>query len=154
MKTCRSVEILSRVLPFKSWKGGILERHAGRCPSCLAGYADRNEVRPFVIEPNAISPSERAWMGVEAGIRHVPPKPIRSASLAKRLWKPVVGLAAVSGALWLIVVASRPPQPDSAATGRPKIEDFRIDSVEAMGRPAQALIYQPRDSGITLIWVQ
>ena len=65
-----------------------------------------------------------------------------------------MGLAALAAALVLIFVVTRPPRPADDARSMVSLEDFRLDSVEAWGRPAQALIYQAGDPLTTIIWVR
>jgi len=154
MRTCRSVELFARLLPIRAWKGDILERHIERCPVCRAKLAVRAEARSFVIEPESVSLSDLAWPAMEAAIRQAPPEPVRRRVPAKIFWRLTAGVAATASVVFLVVLVSPPTRPKSPILPRASIEEFRLDSVEAMGRPARALIFQPRDSGITLIWVE
>jgi hypothetical protein len=154
MRTCRAVDILSRILPFRAWKGDILERHMDRCPACQTKLAGSEEARAYVIRPETSEPSDSIWPAVEARIRAKSPTPVRRAPSFGRLWKRTAGLAAVAGVLVLIFFVSRPPRPAGTALPDSPADDFRLDSVEAWGRPAQALVYQARDSRITIIWVR
>jgi hypothetical protein len=154
MRICRAVKVLSRVLPLRAWKGDILQHHIDRCPACQADLAGREEARDYVHQPEELHPSDSIWPAVEARIRTIPQAPGRRAYPIGKLWKPITGIAAVAGALLLIFIVSKPPRPADNPRPITPIEDFRLDSVEAWGKPAQALIYQARDSQITIIWVR
>jgi hypothetical protein len=154
MRTCRPVETLSRILPIRAWKGDILQHHIDRCAACRANLVGREEARDYVPQPDESCPSDSIWPAVEARIRTIPHAHGRRANLLGRIWKPITGIAAVAGVLVLLFVVSRPPRPAGTALPAAPVEDFRLDSVEALGKPAQALIYQARDSQITIIWVR
>jgi hypothetical protein len=154
MRACRVVEFMSRFLPARAWKGNLLERHVGRCPSCQARLALRDEARAYVIGSAPDGSSGSFWPAVEAGIRETAPSMESRPRTILRLWKPSVALLAMAGALVLIRLASRQPKPVGTASPGTSIEGFRLDSVEIQGRPAQALVFQPRDSRITFIWVR
>lgn len=155
MRNCRIVKALSRVLPLRAWKGDILQHHVDRCSACQAKLAGREEARNFVHQPVEPCPSDSIWPAVEIRIRTIPPQaPGRRAYPIGRLGKHITGIAAVAGVLLLIFIVSKPPRPADNPRPITPIEDFRLDSVEAWGKPAQALIYQTRDSQITIIWVR
>jgi hypothetical protein len=154
MKTCRAVEVLARLVPIRAWKGDILQHHLDRCPACQAHLAGREEARDYVPRSDEACSPDPIWPAVETRIRMKPQARGRRVDLLGRLWKPITGITAVAVALLLIFIESRPPRPAGTALPAVPIEDFRLDSVEAWGKPAQALIYQARDSQITIIWVR
>jgi len=154
MRICRAVKVLSRVLPLRAWKGDILQHHSDRCPACQATLAGREEARDYVHQPDEPCPWDSIWPAVEARIRTIPQTPGRRAYPIGKLWKPVTGITVVAGVLFLIFIVSKPPRPADNPRPITHIEDFRLDSVEAWGKPAQALIYQAKDSQITIIWVR
>jgi hypothetical protein len=152
MRTCRAVEILFRILPVRAWKGNVLERHQARCAACRGKLASREEAGAYVIPPEAPAGPDRIWPAVEAGLRTHSEPAGRSPVASSALWK-AAGIGAAAGIMVLILLISRPPRPAPAAFTDAAAEDFRLDSAEAWGRPAQALIYQARDSRVTIIWV-
>jgi hypothetical protein len=154
MRTCRIVEILCRILPLKAWRGDTLGRHLGRCPACRSNLALREEAEAYVILPEATDRPDPIWPAVEARIKTTPAAPGRPSVPLSALWKPAVAIGVVAGLMILIFLVSRPPRPASTALPNARIEDFRLDSVEAWGKPTQALVYQARDSQITIIWVR
>ena len=154
MKTCRAVEILARIVPIRAWKGDILQHHIDRCSACQADLAVREEARDYVQQPDQFCPVDSIWPAVEVRIRTKPQAPGRRSNAIGKLWKPITGITALAGILLLIFIESRPPRPAGTALRAAPIEDFRLDSVEAWGKPAQALVYQARDSQITIIWVR
>jgi len=154
VKTCRVVKILFRILPVRAWKGNALERHINRCQSCRASLALREEARDYVQKPDELIASDSIWPAVEASIKTDPQALGRRAYPFARLLKPIIGIAALAGVLLLIFVQSKPPRPTDNSRPVTLTEDFRLDSVEAWGKPAQALVYQARDSQIMVIWVK
>jgi len=154
MRSCRAVEALSRILPLRAWKGDVLQHHIDRCAVCQANLAGREEAKDYVHQPDEPCPSDSIWPAVEARIRTIPQAPGRRTNQIRKLWKPITGISAVASVLLLISILSRPPRTADVFLPTATVEDFRLDSVEAWGRPAQALIYQARDSQITIIWVR
>ncbi len=154
MRACGIVEVLGRFLPFKAWRGNVLERHAGRCPACRSKLALRDEAVAFVVAPEPFARPDMIWPAVEARIRTMRPVRNRYPDRPRRLWKPITAISALAGALLLILVVAKPPRPADSPRPVPRLEDFRIDSVEAWGRPAQALIFQAGDPRTTFIWVR
>lgn len=154
MKICRAFKVISGMLPVRAWRGTILGRHIDRCPSCQASLANPEEAQDFLPRPEGFSGQDSVWPAVEARIRAMSEAPVRSAYPSGRRWKPLMGLAVLAAALVLIFVVTRPPRPADDARSMVSLEDFRLDSVEAWGRPAQALIYQAGDPLTTIIWVR
>lgn len=156
MRTCGIVETFCRILPFKIWRGNVLERHLARCPVCRSRLAPREEAALYVVSPEGAAYPEAIWPAVEARIMPRPGTPVcgsRVHSLS-RLWKPITAISTLAGAILLIVVMTQPPRREMGPRPLPVIEDFRLDSVEAWGRPAQALVYQAGEPRITIIWVR
>ena len=154
MRACGIVETLCRILPFKAWRGNVLERHIGQCPVCRSRLALREEAGAYVVAPEPSDRPDLIWPAVEARIRTM--RPVRSCqpNRLRRLWKPIMAISALAGAILLIFVVTKPPRRETGPRPMPVIEDFRLDSVEAWGRPAQALVYQAGEPRITIIWVR
>ena len=154
MKNCRAAKVISGMLPVRAWKGTILGRHIEQCPSCQASLAGYEEAQSYVPRPEGSGGQDPVWPAVEARIRTMSEAPVRSAYRSGRRWKPLMGLAALAAALVLIFVVTRPTRPADEARSIVSLEDFRLDSVEAWGRPARALVYQAGDPRTTIIWVR
>jgi hypothetical protein len=132
-----------------------MDRHIGRCADCQAKLAGREEAQACAVRTAPSDRPDPIWPAVEARIKTLPAAPKRPSFLLRTLWKPAVGIgAAAAGIMMLIFLVSRPPRPAATAVAVAEMEEFRLDSVEAWGRPAQALFYQARDSGTTIIWVR
>jgi hypothetical protein len=152
MRACRAVEFLSQVLPFRAWRGNIIQRHIDGCPICRAKLAGRDEAGEYVIQPEAVGPTDSIWPAVEAGIRMTSPAPERHFLPVGRLLRRAAGVAAAAGVLFLLFLVVRPPKPVGGRSPVVNVEEFRLDSIEVWGKPARALFYQPRDSQIMIIW--
>lgn len=152
MRACRAIELLSRVLPVRAWRGKIIQNHIDGCLTCRAKLAGQDDAREYVIRPEAIGPTDSIWPAVEAGIRKTSPAPGRHAFPAGALWRRAAGAAAVAAVLFLIFQVIKPSRPAGAPSPVVKVEEFRLDSIEVRGKPARALFYQPRDSQLTIIW--
>jgi hypothetical protein len=154
MRACGIVETLGRILPFKAWRGNLLERHIGRCPACGSRLAPREDAGAYVVSSGSSVRTDMIWPAVEARIRTMRPASGRRADRQRGLWKPITAISALAGALLLIFIVTKPPRPTEVPRSLAPLEDFRLDSVEAWGRPAQALVYQAGDPRTTIIWVR
>lgn len=154
MRACRSIEFLARILPVRAWKGNIIEHHVGRCASCQGKLDVRDDARRYVMEPGAITSSDKIWAAVEAGIREGPRGLRPRFSSVGRIWRIAACVAAAAPLVYLAILVSKPTGSSGPRPNEPMIEDFRLDSVEAWGKPVSAVIYQARDSQIRIIWVK
>jgi hypothetical protein len=93
------------------------------------------------------------WPVIEAGLAGSPEKGECGTTPRRLFWKLAAGTT-VLAALGLVVLITRSSRAVGVPSSGTVAEDFRLDSAEAMGRQAKVLIYQPRDSGITIIWMQ
>jgi hypothetical protein len=154
MRACRSIEFITHILPARAWKGNILEHHISRCASCRARLAIQDEARPYVVEPGAGPASDSIWAAVEAGIQEGYRGQRRRFLPEGRVWKIAACLAAAAPLVYLAILVSKPTRSIGPRPDAPMIEDFRLDSAEAWGKPVSAMIYQARDSHISIIWVK
>ncbi len=152
MRVCRTIEFLSHVLPIRTWRGNIIQRHIDACPSCQAKLAVRDEAKEYVIAPKAIGPFDSIWPAVEVEIRAVSKAPEQRILRVSRLWKQTAGVAAAAGVLFLLFLLMKSPKTNEIPPPGAHNEEFRLDSLEVRGKPAMALFYQARDSQITIIW--
>ena len=112
MRTCRAVEILSRILPIRAWKGDVLQHHIDRCSACRRTWPGAKKPGTMCSSPTKPAPSDSIWPAVEARIRTKPQAPRRRANLIGKLWKPITGITAVAGVLLLIFIdRDRPGRP-------------------------------------------
>jgi len=154
MRACRGIEFVSHLLPIRAWKGVILERHLSRCASCRAKLAIRDEARPYVIEPGAVTASDSIWAAVETGIQETSCGLRRRFLPVARVWKIAACVAAAAPLVYLAILVSKPTRSIGLRPTEAIVEDFRLDSAEAWGKPVSAVIYQARDSDISIIWVK
>src|SRR5512147_2035317 len=104
MRTCGIVEILCRILPFRAWRGNLLERHALRCPACRSRLAPREEAALYVAAQNGAAGPDTIWPAVEARIRTRPETPGRRRHpyWPRGLWRPITEISALAVAGLLI----------------------------------------------------
>ena len=154
MRACRGIEFVSRLLPIRAWKGIILERHMSRCASCRAKLAIQDEAKLYVIEPCAVTSTDSIWTAVKTGIQEAAGGPRRRFVLAAKVWKIAACVAAAAALVYLAILVAKPTRSISLRPNEAIVEDFRLDSAEAWGKPVSAMIYQARDSHISIIWVK
>jgi len=154
MIACRSIEFVAHILPGQAWKGNIIEHHVSRCASCRAKLDVQDEARRYVIKPDDITSSDKIWATVRAEIQEGSRRQMRRSLPAGGVWKIAACLAAAAPLVFFVILVTRPAR---SIVPRPKgsmIEDFRLDSVEAWGKPVSPVIYQARDSQIRIIWIK
>ncbi len=154
MRACRSIEFIARIVPVRAWKGNIIEHHNSRCASCRAKFDIQDEARRYVIKPEDITSSDKIWAAVETGIRAGSRRQRRRFLPEGRVWKIAACLAAAAPLAYLAILISKPTRSIVPRPKEPMIEDFRLDSAEAWGRPVSPVIYQARDSQIRIIWIK
>lgn len=154
MRACRSIEFIANILPVPAWKGNILEHHISRCASCRTKLDIQDKARRYVIAPDAITPTKAIWAAVEVGIQKEPRRLGRRFSRISSFWKIGACVAAAAPLVYLVILVSKPNRAIGPRPKEPTIEEFRLDSAEAWGKPVSAVIYQARDSQIRIIWVK
>jgi len=154
MRACRGIEFVLHLLPIRAWRGIILERHMSRCASCRAKLIIQDEARPFVIEPGAVAATDSIWAAVEAGIQEKSRGPRRRFVPAAKVWRIATCVAAAAPLVYLAILVLKPTRSIGLQPTEAIVEDFRLDSAEAWGKPVSAMIYQARDSQISIIWVK
>ena len=154
MRACRSIEFIAHMVPVRAWKGNIIERHINRCDFCKAKLDIRDQARRYVIEPGAITSSDKIWATVRAEIQEGSRRQRASFLPLGRAWKIAACLAAAAPLVYLAIQVFRSTRPIVPRPNRSITEDFRLDSVEAWGKPVSPVIYQARDSQICIIWVK
>ncbi|MDW7762066.1 MAG: hypothetical protein SCM96_15675 [Acidobacteriota bacterium] len=154
MNACRIVDCLSRMPLIRPWTGRIVERHLEKCRACAALFLGRDEAKSLLVDAARVGRLGR----IRIDAASVPPP---GASRRRRLmegrlsWFPALSGAAavlvlvVSGFLML----DRLPTP--AENGPPAADDgFRISYIKIGGEPANAFIFQPRESDMVIVWVE
>lgn len=153
MNGCRWSELLFRVLPVKAWRGRLLARHVDGCPACRQELATPEEAGRLAIRPESAGPGDSFWPAVQAAIERRRAKGRRSIPMTRRPWLYAAGISATAAAAVFVVLTLRNPKPGGSAFPAPAAQEFRLDSIELGSGPARAYLYQPRDSGLLMIWI-
>jgi len=154
MRHCKILNFLFEAVPVKPWQDFLLRRHMERCPVCGAHLAGREEARRVLAREEDFRGAANLWPGIKSGLADPAAAP-RSAGRPRMV---LVTSAAAASALLLAAVLSvwlfrgfraERPMPTPPAEDR-----FEMNYVRIGGQPADSYIYQPRDSGMTLIWAE
>ena len=142
-------------LPLKSWRGFLLRRHIERCPSCQARLTSREEARSLLVQEDGLTPRQRLWHEIEAGLETRPKIKEREAQLlGQKRWR----WAAVAVGLFIVGLTSfwlfKGYKQEKTMTGEEASERFRINYLKVENKPAQAYLYQPCESNMIIIWVE
>ena len=153
MLFCRLVEILVIAVPWRGFQDILVRRHVLKCPRCEGRLISRDVALQFLS-------GERDVEEDPVFVRTVKKRVSEGASLEEPRRPRVRSFgrwaASVAG-LMLILVSlfwfsrSRGDDPGRLETDRG--EKFRINYLNADGAPADALVIQPRDSDMVIIWV-
>lgn len=154
MNACRIVDFLSRMPLIRPWTGRIVERHLEKCRACAALLLSRDKAKSLLVDA--------AWAGrlepirIDAASASLPVASRRRRRMAGRLsWFPALSGAAAVLALVVsgFLMLDRLPTP--AENGPPAADDgFRISYIKIGGEPANAFIFQPRESDMVIVWAE
>lgn len=155
MFRCKMVNFFFGLLPLKIWRGFLVRRHIESCPSCQARLTSREEVRSLLVEKDGLTSAQQLWHGIEAGLETRPETKEREARLLGwKRWR----WAAVAAGLFIVGLTSfwlfKGYQQEITMSGGEASERFRINYLRVDNKPAQAYLYQPRESNMIIIWVE
>ncbi len=151
MASCRTVDVLYRVLPLRPVRDLLIRTHMERCERCQARLVSRSEAEALLVKPGEAGADGRLWLAIEgrAGQRVC----VREKRAAWFGWEWAAGAAALllvaAASFWLLRgVESGGVRPGDIrpATG------FEIEYVNVGGAPAQAFVYQPQGSDTVFVW--
>ena len=148
MRHLKGIQVLIRVLPFRSrWSAG-LRRHLEHCRKCQKSLADLDEARGATISREKIGQEMDFW---PVFLRKIESTGLLIKARPRLAWRwalGAVGLVAAAAVVGLLLF--RP------GTGNDPASDvkLRIQSVRMYDQPAQAYIFQTRDTNSTFVWVE
>jgi len=151
MASCRMVNVLYAVIPFRLVRDLLIRTHMERCKHCTARLISRRDAEALLVKPEDEGAVERLWQKIDQ--KAVQPVPVAERRPAGLGWEWAAGAATflmvVAASLWLLRgIQTQPVRVDSV---RPP-ERFEIDYINVGGAPAQAFIYQPRGSDMIIVW--
>ncbi len=149
MRHCKGIQVLIRILPFRSRWSARLRQHLERCRKCREDLADLEEARTATISREKMGQEMDFWPVFLRQIESTGPPLIKTRPrLAWRWALSAVGLVAAAAVVGLLLF--RP------GTGNDPDSDvkLRIQSVRMYDQPAQVYIFQTRDTNRTFVWVE
>jgi hypothetical protein len=155
MRLCRICEYLYEKSPFGFVRGLLIRGHMENCPVCRAGLASPEEVRSILAQARDFAGRAGIWAAIQSRLKTEKPEAgLAPAAAGSRLlrWASAVGMivAISAGAFWLF----RNSPVDNPRRESPSPEVFRLDDLRVGGEPARAIIYQPRNSDMVVVWAE
>lgn len=153
MFSCRLAELLVKVLPIRRARDMVLRRHMESCPRCAERLLSRAEARAWLISDGEVEDDPRFWPAVRERIRREEAALGTRLAVIRPVWQraaAVAGFLLLAGAgFWLYRELGRGiASPEREAQIR-----FRVNSLTVGGEPAGALVIQPPDTDLVIIWV-
>lgn len=153
MFSCQIIKFLFSFTPFKALKGYLVSHHLENCPSCQKELASREEARSFFIELNEVQESESLWPAVQGRIEAAKTKESVRQPFLRPGWRWAVAAASLIVAAMVGVLIYRTFIP-ARIQEHELSETFQINYLKIENEPAQAFIFQPKDSDLIIIWAE
>lgn len=155
MASCKMVEILYAVIPFRVFKGFLIRAHMEGCERCRARLASHEEARILFVGARDVGPVDDLWRRIEDRAIRETAVPVRASTdhPAGLRWATAAAMAivvAVTGFWLLDRIEKAGPGAGSASAD----DSFRIEYVNVGGAPAQTFVYQPLGSDTVFVWAQ
>ena len=154
MFLCRMVDLLYEGIPLGFWRTFLIRRHMEACPVCRAKLASREEAWSVLVQAKDVAEKARIWAGIRGRLQNETEEAAIPGGAHSLLWR------WASGAAMLIAVAAagfwlfRSGRSVDSRLERPAIESLLINDLRVGGEPARAIIYQPRDSDMVVVWAE
>jgi len=146
MFKCKMVEFFFYMFPLKIWQDFLIQCHIQKCPLCLKRLADEEEVRSLLLQENEVGDLWPAIKNRLIGVRK------KRHSFLWVKWKLAFGAVSlfvvVLAGVWLHNMSVQ------KKTILREANCFKIDYIKVWDKPAQAFIYQPKDSNMIFIWAE
>lgn len=153
MFRCRLAELLVKALPLRWARDLVLRHHMERCPRCAERLLSRAEARAWLVSGDEVEDDPRFWPAVRDKIGRDAAAVVSRTPIARPVWQraaAVAGLFLLAGAgFWLYRELGR-------GTVSPAVEAqvrFRVNSLTVGGEPAAAMVIQPPEADLVIVWV-
>jgi len=153
MFRCRLAEFLVNVLPFPWARDLVLRRHMECCPRCAERLLSRAEARAWLVADDDVEDDPHFWPAVRAKIRRDDAAPESVIPAPRPVWQraaAVAGFLILAGAgFWLYKELGQ----GSVSTTSQALLRFRVNSLTVGGEPAAAVVIQPPEPDLVIVWV-
>jgi hypothetical protein len=151
MLWCKINQFLLSILPFRPWQDFLIRSHIRGCENCMGRMASREEVKALIIQESDVADFNDLWPAVKSGTTLEEPRK-KTGSFLNRGWAyAAAGGVAVflAGFLLVTVITRNGTLVDQEGEAR-----FQINSIRVGDEPATPFLYQPKDSGMILVWAE
>jgi len=154
MFRCRLAEFVVKALPLWWARDIVLRRHMERCPRCAERLLSRAEARAWLVTGEEVEDDPRFWPAVRDKIRGDEAAVVsRTPDALRPVWQraaAVAGLLLIAGAgFWLY----RELGEESVSPAVEAQLRFRVNSLTVGGEPAAAVVIQPPEPDLVIVWV-
>ncbi len=153
MVRCRLAELLVKALPLQWARDLVLRRHMERCPHCAERLLSRAEARAWLVSDDEVEDDPGFWPAVRDKIRRDETGDASGRAAIRPVWQ---RLAAVAGFFLLAgfgVWLYRELGKETVSTTAEAPLRFRVNSLTVGGEPAGAVVIQPPDADLVIVWV-
>ncbi len=151
MLRCKINQFLVSKLPFKSWQDFLIRSHIQGCEGCMSRVASREEVKALIVREIDVADFRDVWPAVKSGIARE--EPVKKAGLfLNRKWAYAAAACValfLAGFLLISIFTRNGILVDQEGEAR-----FQINSIRVGDEPATPYLYQPKDSGMILVWAE
>ena len=153
MFSCRLAEFLMKVLPLRWARDLVLRRHMESCPHCAERFLSRAEARTWLVSDDEVEDDPAFWPEVRERIRREEGALGTRPAGIRPVWQraaAVAGFLILAGAgFWLYKELGR----GTISTTSQAALRFRINSLTVGGEPAAAVVIQPPEPDLVIVWV-
>jgi len=151
MLNCRIVEILFSIVPLNLWKDMLIRHHILKCSRCQGFLVDIKEVKTLLLQEKGTENLEGIWPEIKTRIR-AERETKRSFSRPRLRWAISVAilLVLITSGIWFSLVKLDNKKASEQSIAR----SFQINYIKIGNKPANAYLYQPKDSEMIFIWAE
>jgi hypothetical protein len=124
-----------------------------RCPRCAERLLSQAEARAWLVSDDEVEDDPRFWPAVRDKIRGDAAAAASRIPAARPAWQraaAVAGLFLLAGAgFWLYRELGR----GTVSTTAEALLRFRVNSLTVGGQPADAVVIQPPEADLVIVWV-
>jgi len=152
MTSCSAAELLYRLVPVKPWRALLIRVHFEDCPRCQKELAGAAEVRSLLVHEADCQLTQPLWEDISrslaSGDSLAAEKPRPMPVSRPWAWAAAGIVLAVLAGYWIL----RDFRPAGVGPGAAVPARFELEYVRVGGQPAEAYVYQPRGSDMTIVW--